>query len=309
MQQRLGQSGERRFIFPRIIKRYINEKDGRLGRMVGPSKDYVKEHLLDYANFQVQQGYLPEDVAKVLRKTGYSKVLVDDIIGGLDPVSLTPKKEHPPIREMDRSMEAYVNNMLIDFIMKERKSGYDDAAIRKALLRFGHHQKAVDNAFVEINTGNAVDYAELRMIQVNPQILLALSMLLFFTFSVFLSISTNVTIVVVLLSLCPSGAAVLVVYFLSFFIAHSYRQLLPLLGAALALAGYFMLAQISSVIQGLPGAQMIVMLNIVIAFILSGVFAFMAKRSEDAILEKAQGRKKDEQEILYDMQVPDRSVD
>jgi hypothetical protein len=294
---------------PKIIKRYINEKGGTDKRMVGPPKDYVKEHLLDYASFQVQQGYLPEDISKVLRKTGYSKALVDEIIAALDPVSLASKKEHPPIREMDKSMEAYVNNMLIDFIIKERKSGYEDAAIRKALLRFGHHKKKVDDAFVEINTGNAVDFAELHMVQINPQVLLALSMLLFFTFSVFLSISTNVTIVVVLLSLCPSGAAVLAVYFLSFFVPHSYRQLLPLLGTALALAGYFMLAQISPVIQSLPGAQMIVMLNIVIAFILSAVFAFMAKRSEDAILEKAQGRRKDEHEILYDLQVPDRSVD
>jgi hypothetical protein len=270
-------------------------------QMAGLDESYIRQHLLDYARFQLKQGYMPDDLTRVFIKMGYHKNLVHSVIHDLTPGDIPDQAKTHDIKEMDESLSIYVENMLVDFIMKERKMGYEDPAIRRALARYGHHPKMIDRAFQAIKKGQVVDFSQVKLMQMNIQILLAVSMLLFFTFAVFLSISTNVSITVVLLSLAPSGAAVLAVYFICMFIGHTYRQLLPLLGVALALGSYMILAHMSPTLQGLPGAPVILGLNLVVAFILSAVFAFLSRTGDEEILEKRTGRK---HEVLYKPQVP-----
>gem|GEM_PF-5041151 len=252
-------------------------------------KSYIKDHLLDYMRYQLKQGYELSDIKHALTKYGYHRNLVEEVAHNISPGDI-PEKKAPakPLAQMDKDLSLYVQGMLVDFIVKESKLGYEMPAIRKALVNFGHHPKDVDSAIKSISKGEVVDFQGSKVVQVHSPILLAIAVLVFFMFTVFLSISTNASITTVLLSFMPAAASVFAVYFIGMLMgSSSYRQLLPLIGAGIALAGFMILLQTSATVQRFPGTHVLLGLNIILAFILSALFSFFSKKSKEEIIVKA----------------------
>jgi hypothetical protein len=289
-----------------LIKRYINdliEKSGT-GSISGytggfwmpkqPDKDYIKYHLLEYAKFQIGQGYELSDIRQVLVNYGYHSQLVDEVLYMINPGDYLVRKplEHKDLRQMDKNLYFYIRNMLIDYIMKEQEQGYSIKTIRNALINCGHHPHMVDEAIKTIENGDAVDYGSVRLIQINPQILFALSIFAFFMFVVFLSISTNESITLVLYSFSPAVLALFLVYFASLVVRNqALRRFLPLFGVVVAVGAFVLAAQLSSSIPRLPGTTIILVLNLVISFLLGCAISFFSRVGDEEILERAKKAK------------------
>jgi hypothetical protein len=259
-----------------------------------PDKDYIKYHLLEYVKFQLSQGYELSDIKQVLVNYGYHSQLVDEVLYMINPGDYPEKKPllHKDLRQMDKNLYFYIRNMLIDYIMKEQEQGYSIRTIRNALINCGHHPHMVDEALRTIEKGDAVDYESVKLIQINPQILFALSIFAFFMFVVFLSISTNESITLVLYSFSPAVLAVFLVYFASLVVRNpALRRFLPLFGVVVAVGAFVLAAQLSSSIPRLPGTTIILVLNLVISFLLGGIISFFSRVGDEEILERAKKAK------------------
>ncbi|MEM4267819.1 MAG: hypothetical protein QXK37_03215 [Candidatus Woesearchaeota archaeon] len=251
-------------------------------------KNYLKEHLLQYVKFQLKQGYNIADIKHALLKYGYHKNLIEEVVSLLAPADYPEEKKHEPmnLRQMDKNLYFYLKNMIIDYIMKQQKQGYSINMIRKALIRTGHHPKMVDEAISKIEKGEAVDYQNPKLPKLNPQMLFAALIFLFFTFIVFVSISTNESISIVLYSFAPSAAAIIAVYFLCMVMrGHRMQSLVPFFGVVIAVGVFMASAQMTSFYKSLPGSSVVLVLNVLLSFVLSSIFCFFSKAEEEEILE------------------------
>jgi hypothetical protein len=109
---------------------------------------YVLKHLSDYINFQLNQGYEPNDISDVLAKYGYKKEFINDLLKKAAVPDLKKKAVEAGVgaKEMNRELYSYLHNMLVNFIIKEKEQGYSVQAIKKALLNYGHNPEIVNSA-------------------------------------------------------------------------------------------------------------------------------------------------------------------
>lgn len=258
-------------------------------------KKYMKEHLKDYIIFQINQGYQPKDIKKLLIEHGYSTELVQEIfheIGKLE-AKTHPKKTK---KEMSRDLYAYLQELLVDFILKERDQGYDFEAIRKALLNYGHNDDIVDSAIRTVRDGNGkVNFNELipkkeekpapkkkhkkqkNEAKLPPAFLYSTIILAILCFAVYLTIATEASIFIVLVSFLPLIIAISANYFaiLQFKSAH-YMRLIPPLVVALTVLIFVGMLQYDSPLRNLGEPTVILVINAIGAFIFSSVLCFFA---------------------------------
>ena len=147
---------------------------------------YMENHLIDYVLFQINQGYLERDIRKVLLEYGYPAAIVQGVFSKVDIMvpQQSPFKEYDPA-QLSKEMHEYLLNLLIDYIVKEHKQGYEIPTIRKALLRYGHNKKIIDAAIKAIKSGRVVSYQLPAPFQFPQNAVFAVCLVLLFSFVVF----------------------------------------------------------------------------------------------------------------------------
>ncbi len=248
---------------------------------------YMKKHLGEYVLFQLEQGYDLPDIKSALLRFGYKKPLVKEI---LDMLHVTVPKKKPAMysaHDLDQELKVYVQSLLIDYIVKEHKVGYPLEAIKKALINFGHDPSVIDEAILIIESGKVVDYRlDASPVKFPQQIVAPLTIFLIFAFLVFLSITTDTSIITIIPNFLPLFLTFILANIAYYFLPKS--QLLaaiPLL-AVLLTVGIFILGTQYAILGKAPGSDMILILNAAVAFISTGIVcAFSKKGKEDIVVQ------------------------
>lgn len=246
---------------------------------------YMKQHLGEYVLFQLEQGYALDDIRKALLKFGYKKPLVKEILDRLHITSPRKKTAMYSSEELDAELKIYVQSLLIDYIVREHKVGYPLEAIKKALINYGHDPRVIDEAMMIIEKGHVVDYRkESSMIQFPQQIVASITLFLIFVFLVFLSIATDVSIVKILPNFLPAFVAYLIINTAFFFMPKTkFTVALPLFAVLITVSAFIGGIQYG-ILGTVPGSDMVLILNAVVAFISSGLVCAFSKKGKDEVI-------------------------
>ncbi len=265
-------------------------------------KDYIIEHLKQYVVFQMKQGYELKSVKDALLSYGYSNDLIHSVTHIVKKIGITTKKVPPKYREgdLDKDLYIYVQSMLVDYIVKEAKLGYSLSAIRTALINFGHHSEMVDKAIKLIKKGNVHDLRGSFLSDLPRQIVFALCFLAVFVFIVFVSMSTNESIGIVLVSFSPILITLLLVnIFMGLIDNKLFSSLLPLIALLVATGLFLALVEVTTIIRG-TDVDVLLILNVIGTFITSSLVCLLSKPGKDkeAVIIKSTivdgGKNKDE---------------
>lgn len=267
-------------------------------------EERMKDHLKDYILFQVNQGYEPQDIKNLLLRYGYKKNLVDEIfieIGDYFPAKKHSKKGK---QEISEDLSAYLKELLMDFIIREKEQGYPTSAIRKALINYGHRRELVDAAIeaVEGSKEKSPDPSqkkkkssinkkkegkakkELDKIHqvlrrgVPPLMLYMIIIIILLGFCVFLSAATNTSIYIVVLSFTPVIIALTVNYFSVLnFKSDDHLNLVPFLMVFLTAFIFIGVLQIDTPLRDIAQPETVFLLNVIAAFIFSSVLCFFSR--------------------------------
>ncbi|MGM5482144.1 MAG: hypothetical protein ACQESF_01655 [Nanobdellota archaeon] len=250
-------------------------------------KKNLKQHLKNYIYFQVSQGYEPEDVKKLLIENGYSKKLLEEITKEQGNIhsQINPKISK---RELSDDLKVYIQNLLIDFILKEREQGYDFPAIKKALVNYGHSSDLVDSAIEAVkNKKDRIDIADIfsskskknRQSSVkgmSPWFVYSGIIFAIICFTIYLSIATGAEITIVIASFMPLVVGISANYFAVLqFKSSKNMRLLPPVTVALIAFIYVGMMQFDSPLKNMGEPTVILVLNILGGFIFSSVICFL----------------------------------
>ncbi len=266
---------------------------------------YMKRHLEEYILFQIEQGYTANGIKAALLRFGYGKSLVNSLFKELQLPSkpkIRPKKY--ATEDLDEELRVYVQSLLIDYIVKEHKVGYDLDTIVHALVHYGHDRRIVEEAVNIIKKGLIVDYrASSSPFKFPQKIIASLTLFLAFSFLVFLSISTDISIFTILPNFLPLFISFIIINIFIMFIGNSkILAALPLISVLITVGAY--IGSINFGILGdAPGSDILLILNAALSFILCGlVCAFSRKEKRPAIIEMKKTKKhKEEEKVIEDM--------
>ncbi len=266
---------------------------------------YMKKHIGDYILFQMEQGYALKDVKTALTRYGYKKKVLDDILKQLN-ITATEKKKAPMYNaaDLDNELKIYVQSLLIDYIVKQHKLGYTLEAIRSALINYGHDAKAIDEAILIIEKGKVVDYKMPRsMLKFPQQIVSSITLFFIFVFLVFLSVTTNTSIIEIIPNFLPAFVTFIIINAIYFFMPNSkLLTALPLLAIVLCVSLFIGGIQYGFLGKA-PGSDILLILNAAIAFLSSGLVCAFSKKEKEDIIVKIKDKKKPHEEALVENKI------
>lgn len=238
---------------------------------------YLIEHLKKYVKFEVEQGYHVKDIRQALLNYGYKKYLIDNIFAGLPNLKM-PNAKSPPKQEMTEDMHVYIQSMLIDYIKKQQKSGYSLQAIRNALLRSGHRDVMINNALKLIKDDKVSDYS-MPIKSVFPPIMTFLfSLFILCVLVLFIGISTDENLLMVMLTMAPAVFGIAITYFV---IASSknliFFRIMPLISAGISVLIFVVLLNYTYIYNGTQ-MNVLMVLNVISSFLLSGLMCVLAPK-------------------------------
>lgn len=248
---------------------------------------YMKKHLGEYVLFQLEQGYDLPDIKNALVRFGYRKSVVKEILDMLHITAPKKKAAMYSAHDLDQELKVYVQSLLIDYIVKEHKVGYPLEAIKKALINFGHDPAVIDEAILIIEQGKVVDYRmDTSPVRFHQQVVAPLAIFLIFAFLVFLSITTDTSIITIIPNFLPLFLTFIIVNIAFYFLPKSpFLAAIPLF-AVLLTVGIFLLGIQYGILGKAPGTDMILILNAAISFISTGIVcAFSKKGKEDIVVQ------------------------
>lgn len=263
-------------------------------------KQYLVQHLIYYVEHQLEEGYGLDDLEEALLHYGYEKEVVDEVIHHMkhSPGRLKPAKKHD-MQHIAHDLYYYTENLLIDYIMRELEKGYKLPEIEKNLLKHGHDHKLVEKALTAVKSGKVEDIEHPLGIHLPRQLLFGISLFVVFIFVIFLSITTNSSIGLVLLSFAPTFFTIALINLVFTFVkSRPIINFLPL--AALAIvAGIFI-----GFIQTLPAMRatqehIILVLNCTLTFLGSAFicyFSSVEKKKKLPIGEAVEEKKEEKVE-------------
>ncbi|MFH1439063.1 MAG: hypothetical protein ABIG89_00735 [Candidatus Woesearchaeota archaeon] len=247
---------------------------------------YLIEHLKKYAKFEIEQGYELSDIRDALIKYGYKKNLVNLVLKDFSHLRSSAKSAKSTLsklskhskQDMNEEMYLYIQNMLIDYIKKQLKSGYSKNAVRNALLRSGHHADMVDKAMKLIRHGDVLDHDHPIKAIVPPVLISLFSMFLLLVFVLFISISTDQNMIKVIMSFMPAFFSIIITYIVVSSTKSALMvRVMPLLSAAIAVFTYVIMLNYTIVYAG-TDMTVLLSLNAVSGFFLSGIVCVLSPK-------------------------------
>ena len=248
---------------------------------------YTKQHILEYVRFQLKHGYFIEDIMNTLIQYGYPHDLVDEIVYEIGDVEATEKKHQgkdvkqtkkADLKQLKADLIIYTQELLIDYICKQLEQGYVETAIRRALLKQGHHEELIDNAFDAIYGGKVVIRAPKPGFSLPLGFLFITSIMFLLVAAFVISIGVNETLFVVLITLAPVFVCVGVIYFiLSAFKMKFIVQSTPIISIVIVIGLFAYLLNYSEV-YAKKDPTILLVINIVLAIIFSSYMAILKRR-------------------------------
>ena len=240
-------------------------------------RDYMKEHLAGYVRFQLRQGYEISDVKEALLKYGYDYKLVEEVQKLIDTKQYKPKKKKPSLRELNEDLYIYLQNLLVNYMKKEMEAGYEMEVIRKALIKYGHHPAMVRKAVKSVNDGTIKDLQP--KFGFPPGMMLFLSLTIALIFIVFLLLSTEVSVFIVVFSFAPAFVAILISYLVTISDANKkIVQMMPVVGIAIIVILFVTGLQVSPDMRKLSEPGTILLLNVFLGFVCSSCICLFSSK-------------------------------
>jgi len=229
---------------------------------------------------------------------------------------ISEAKQKPSLyssHDLDEELRIYVQSLLIDYIVKEHKVGYTLEAIKAALINFGHDPKIVDEAILIIEKGRVVDYRAADAVFKFPQAVVAsLSLFLVFSFLVFLSISTDTSIITILPNFLPLFLSYCMVNAAFFFLPNTKLLVMLPLAAVIIAVGIFIVGIQYGMLGKAPGSDILLILNALGALLSAAIVcAFSKKGKEEIIVElknKKQKKMHDAEEKLIEKRIQEPKI-
>ena len=237
----------------------------------------MENHLSGYIIFQLKQGYRLNDIKKALLKYGYDKILVEEICKNINSSQYKPSKiKKVALKELNEDLYLYLQNLLVDYIIKEQNQGYTIDVIKKALINYGHHPTMVKKAIKAAKKGTLSSFHS--KIKLSPEFTLGISLILMLGFILSMIYISQESIFLVFLSFVPA----LVMIFINFAIIINTSnkklvQLLPLISVAGIVFIFIGLLEISPVMRSLSEPGTILLLNVFLGFILCSFISLFSK--------------------------------
>lgn len=249
---------------------------------------YLKEHLEKYIKFEIEQGYDAKDIKNALIKYGYKKELVNEIFKGIGAIAPIIKKKSVR-EEMTKEMEFYIQNMLNDYVKKQLENGYSKDAIKKALLKSGHHEDMISNSFNLIKKGKIIDYEVPFSFSLPTNLIFGGLLFLLFVFIVFISIANDENILKVVLTFVPAILTLAIANLLVVSIKNiTFARLLPFISVAVCIGLFVLLTQFTQVYIRADNTILLI-LNILAGFILTAVLCIFSPKGEKISIKKRKG--------------------
>lgn len=240
-------------------------------------KKYMEDHISAYVKFQLKQGYRIKDIKNALLKYGYDKNLVNEICKNINLKQYKPTKiKKVKLKELNEDLYIYLQNLLVDYIIKEQNQGYTIDVIKKALINYGHHPSMVKKAILAAKKGSFSTFQS--NLKLSPEFTLAISLILIVVFTLFLTYITDESLYLVFLSFLPAIAMILINF--SIIINTSSKrfvQLLPIISVAGIVFIFVGLLQISPIMRSLSEPGTILLLNVFLGFILCSFISLFSK--------------------------------
>ncbi len=228
---------------------------------------YIKEHLKNYIQFQLKQGYEFKDIKKVLSKYGYSEARIGELAKGMGKVHHINAKRYKK-EDLDKESYYYIGGVIADYIKKQLNHGYDLEHIKKALLNKGHDRKVIQHAITLIK-GDV-------QFHMPSKVTLIISLLVVFAFIFALGVELDHASSIMLLAFAPATLAIIINYILiSNKHTNKIKTLTPVLAIVLVIVLFIAIMQpLGSDIDH----STILILNVLLVVILTVFMLLFSKR-------------------------------
>ncbi len=238
-------------------------------------REYMRNHLLSYVEFQLSQGYGISDVKSVLLRYGYESDLVDEICGEVDTTKYSHKKKTGK-KELDEDLYFYIQNLMVDYIKKEQSQGYTLEVIEKALVNFGHHPKMVRKAIRAVRDGSVTDLQP--ALKLPPGIMFLVSLAGIVLFIMYMTFTTDAQLYVVFLSFLPALAMILIVFSIIMNTANRRLvQMLPIVSVGGVVLIFLGILEISPVARQLSQPGTILVINAFLGFVGASLMSLFSR--------------------------------
>ncbi len=238
-------------------------------------KEYMRNHILSYVEFQLSQGYGLGDVKAVLLRYGYESDLVEEICSSINPGKYTHRKKTGN-KELDEDLYFYIQNLLVDYIKKEQSQGYTLEVIEKALVNFGHHPKMVRKAIRAVRDGSVTDLQP--VFKFPPGLMFLISLAGIVLFIMYMTFTTDAQLYVVFLSFLPALAMVLIVFAVILNTGNKRLvQMLPIVSVGGVVLLFLGILEISPVARQLSEPGTILIINVFLGFIGASLMSLFSR--------------------------------
>jgi hypothetical protein len=171
-------------------KKNINEFDS-----------YLIEHLKKYIKYHLERGYSNKSIKNALIKFGYSNKMLDSIIKEIKIVHTIIEKPYSD-NDLEGETYYYLRGMIVEYIKKQLSHGFDKHEIKKALIKFGHSDEIVKDAFSMVFRKQDIKMNRNTMFWIN------VSLISFFI--VFMSLLLEVPFIITFIIFSPGIGAFIV---------------------------------------------------------------------------------------------------
>src|SRR3989338_2208521 len=244
-------------------------------------KEYLIQHLILYVDFQLENGYELKDIADALLHYGYKREIISEIIKHFKDkqqrkiIKKLPNRDKEIMRE---DMALYIQNMLIDYIKKQQKLSFSLKSIERALIQVGHHRDVVQKAIKTIKRGEYVDFQQSTEVKKYPLSLLFVLMFIISIAIIFMiSVATNENILLVFITFTPLFIGLILLYALVTLIANKIIITITPPIVLIAVIGVFFYLSNTTTIYKNTDMQILLGLNIVIAFFAALIISIFGK--------------------------------
>ena len=226
--------------------------------------EYIREHLEKYIKYHLERGYDITAVKKALTSYGYTLKEINQIADKINITSIKTDDYDP--KDLDGDTYYYLRGMLADYIKRQRNHGFELKDIRKALIKYGHNKDIVDDAINMTRSQGSLN--------INPTFVILISFIISLLFIFIMLGMLQVSFVDMFLVFTPALITMVLLYGVMPFLWKK-KEAVPIL--AIILTGVLFFFIFPAIANPEADVNILLVLNIVLAFIFTGLHAMSYK--------------------------------
>lgn len=216
---------------------------------------YLADHLRKYIKHHLEYGYDYESIKKCLTKYGYKGSEIDKITKPIRFVERKVTKKYSE-NEMDEETYFYLRGLLSDYMKRQMDHGFELDDIKKALKKYGHPEKLVDDSARLLEKRETV----------RPSVIFGFSFALMLIFTLIMSLALGVSFKAMFLVFSPTLVMIVLSYFYMKYL-KKYTPIASLVGTIVLFMAIFPRLEETS-----ADSSVLLVINAVATFILTGAY-------------------------------------